>query len=108
VTAQLIVFYKDKDTFGPDDDPRKEPILTFTYVALVLSIGATISSLILTDEFADIPIRAARSPYSLETIEAMPFLGQDWKILRTFGLRRSTRFVIGHCGSRSLRPRGDS
>src|SRR5258706_5196165 len=104
VTAQLIVFFKANGTFDNKDDPRKEPILTLTYVALVLSIGATISSLILTDEFADIPIRAARSPYGLESSKTKGnpvFVGHDWRLLRVFGLRRSARFIIGHCESLS-------
>ena len=116
----MIVFFKAEDTFDPKDDPRREPILTLTYVALVLSIGATISSLVLTDEFADIPIRAARSPYGLESSQTeapkinpskpersrtedskddTTFNGSDWGLLRLFGLRRSARFTIAHCKS---------
>ena len=98
----MVVFYKADGTFDDKDDPRKESILTLAYVALILSIGATISSLILTDEFADIPIRAARSPYGLEssqTKEDSVFVGHDWRLLRAFGLRRSARFIMGHCES---------
>ena len=54
VTAQLLVFFKGAaGSFKSEDDPRKEPVLRLTYVALILRIGAAISSLILTDEFAD-------------------------------------------------------
>jgi hypothetical protein len=122
VAAQLIVFFKTEGTFDPKDDPRKEPILTLAYVALVLSIGATISSLILTDEFADIPVRAARSPYDLESSKTKSpksgpsttepskaedpkddttFNGHDWGLLRVFGLRGSAQFVVAHCRSYS-------
>jgi len=103
VTAQLLVFFRTNDAFGANGDqkdhPKREAVLTLTYVALILSIGATLSSLILTDEFSDIPIRAARSPYGPESskTEGDPiFLGKDWEILRTFGLRKSARFVVGH------------
>jgi len=97
-----MVFFKTDGTFDANNDPRKATILSLTYVALTLSIGATISSLILMDEFACISIRAARSPYVLESskTEGDPtFFGHDWGLLRAFGLRRSTRFVISHCES---------
>jgi hypothetical protein len=113
VTAQLLVFFRTNDAFGANGDqkdhPKREAVLTLTYVALILSIGATLSSLILTDEFSDIPIRAARSPYGPESskTEGDPiFLGKDWEILRTFGLRKSARFVVGHCESRRLQSKG--
>ena len=32
------------------------------------------------------------------------FLGYDCTLLRAFGLRRSTQFVVGHCESYSLQP----
>jgi hypothetical protein len=104
VAAQLVVFFKTPNTFHSDDDPRKDVILTIAYVALILSIGATIGSLVLTDEFADIPIRAARSPDNLgtsETKQNRTFLGTDWKMMEEFGLRKSTRLVVSHCESSS-------
>jgi len=99
VTAQLLVFFKTNGTFVSADDPTQEPVLTLTYIALILSIGATISSLILTDELSDVPVRAARSRSALESSETqkkVTFLGHDWGLLRFFGLRRSTRFVTVH------------
>ena len=98
----MIVFFKTEGTFDEKDDARKESILTLAYVALILSIGATISSLILTDEFADIPIRAARSRYGLESSKTKGdnvFVGHDWNLLKLFGLRSSAWFVVGHCES---------
>ena len=108
ISAQMAVFFKTDGTFDQKDDPRKEAILTLAYVALILSIGATISSLILTDKFADIPIRAARSQFCLESkspntnpenrIEE-PYSTSNWGLLRIFGLGRSARFTLCHCKS---------
>ena len=99
VTAQLIVFFKADGTFDQKDDPRKGPILTLTYVALILSIGATIGSLLLTNEYAYIPINAARSPDHDKTEEDMVFIGHHSSLLRVFGLQKSAVFLLGHCES---------
>jgi len=111
----MIVFFKDDKNFVPKEDPRKEPILTLAYVALILSIGATISSLILTDSFADIPTLAARSPFGLESsiktkshkTESSQtedpkdelYSTSDWGLLEVFGLRKSAKPIVIHCKS---------
>ena len=100
VTAQLIVFFKDESTFNQKDDPRKGPILTLTYVALILSIGATIGSLLLTNEYAYIPINAARNRRYHDKIEGdTVFIGHSSNLLRHFGLQSWAVFLLGHCES---------
>jgi hypothetical protein len=119
VSAQLLVFFKDDKNFGsgadnnigPKNDSNvnidaiQQPILALTYAALILSIGATITSLILTNEFSNIPIRAARSMYDLESSNnagETRYLGGNRGVLRLFGLRKSAVFIMGHCESCAL------
>ncbi|KZV65758.1 hypothetical protein PENSPDRAFT_756218, partial [Peniophora sp. CONT] len=62
VEAQLLVFYKAPGTFvnpGPHSSTQSA-IMILTYVALICSISATMSSLLLTDEFGEMSTRSAR------------------------------------------------
>jgi len=60
---------------------------------MILSIRATISPLSLTDELAQ-----GRSHDALHTIAhpARTTEGESWDILRYFGARKSTRWIIYH------------
>jgi hypothetical protein len=97
VEAQLLVFFKDVTNFkGPNSTPQ-EVTLIFTYVAVIASVSATISSLILTDEFAELPVRAARDPDIQSHPSREEFAGKDWQLLQVFGLRSSVNLVVCHC-----------
>ncbi|KZV75932.1 hypothetical protein PENSPDRAFT_661433 [Peniophora sp. CONT] len=98
VEAQLLVFYNDKGSFGtPDTDPPSviQVVLEIlTYIALVCSVSATITSLLLTDEFGEIPTRSARGRDA--RTEGGQFAGTDFTILRSFRLRRGSEIVMYH------------
>lgn len=71
-------------------------MVILTYVAIISSVSSTISSLILTDEFAEMPVRAARDP-DLQFRRHDEFAGRDWQLLGIFGLRSSVWLVVYHC-----------
>jgi len=77
----------------------QEAILTLNYAAIILSISATTTALSLTDEFGEIPSRASRNPLHTSAHPAVSFQGENWGILRYFGVRKSTRWFIYHCKS---------
>jgi hypothetical protein len=98
VNAQMLSFFKTDSSFKNRPNTTTEKIiLIFTYISIIASVSATISSLILTDEFAEMPVRAARDP----TIQMQPireeFAGKDWQLLGKYGLRGSINLVIYHC-----------
>ena len=74
----------------------QEAILIIPYAAIILSISGTISALSLTDEFAEIPSRAARDALHTSAQPAIALTGENWDILRYFGARKSTRWIIYH------------
>ncbi|VDB87049.1 unnamed protein product [Peniophora sp. CBMAI 1063] len=98
VEAQLLVFYSDNGSFGLDDNAPSSKIQIviqiLTYVALVCSVSATITSLFLIDEFGEIPTRAAR--YRNPSTQACKMAGTDWSLLEAFRLRRGSKFVVYH------------
>lgn len=69
-------------------------LLIFTYGALFFSLSATISSLILTDEFGELPVRASRkaNPEKQGTFDSSAA-----SLLEVYGARKSWRWVMWHC-----------
>ena len=93
----MLAFFKDEKNFKQRDSTPQVVILIFTYIAIIASVSATISSLILTDEFAEMPVRAARDPDIQFRPPREEFAGKDWQLLGTFGLRSSVNLVVYHC-----------
>jgi len=89
-----VTFFKDEKNFQSTQKGVQEAILILTYAAITLSISATISALVLTDRFGEIPSQAARQPL---INEANVQSGTDWDILRRFCTRKSTLWIIYHC-----------
>jgi len=98
VEALLLPFFKDNQNFTHPQSGVQEAILILTYAAIILSISATIGALSLIDELVEIPSRASRNPLHTGHL-AGTFQGGDWDILRYFGARKSTRWIIYHCES---------
>jgi len=93
----MLSFFKDATKFKKQDSIAQEAVLILTYVAIIASVSASISSLILTDEFAEMPVRAARDPVIQSRRPQDEFAGKDWQLLGVFGLRRSVHLVVCHC-----------
>jgi hypothetical protein len=68
--------------------------LIFTYSALFFCISATISGLILTDEFRELPVRASRQK---DPIQQGVFDSGALDLLQTYGAKRSWIWVMWHC-----------
>ena len=97
IEAQLLVFYSDSSNFvrpGPHS-ATQIVVKILTYVALICSISATMSSLLLTDEFGEITTRSAR--YRDRLTEGGKHAGTDWEILRTYNIRSGSKFIVYHC-----------
>lgn len=93
----MLSFFKTESNFKEPNSTPQAAILILTYVAIIASVSATISSLILTDEFAEMPVRAARDPDIQFRPPREEFAGKDWQLLGDFGLRRSVNLVVCHC-----------
>lgn len=92
----MLSFFKDVTKFKQPGSTVQTAVVILTYVAIIASVSATISSLILTDEFAEMPIRAARDP-DIQFRRHDEFAGKDWQLLGIFGLRSSVHLVVCHC-----------
>lgn len=76
------------------DNAAKHAVLIFTYSALFFSISATISGLILTDEFRELPVRASQKK---DLIQQGVFDSGALDLLQTYGAKRSWIWVMWHC-----------
>jgi hypothetical protein len=94
-----VAFFNENKNFTHSQSRVQEAILSLTYAAIILSISATISALSLIDEFSEIPSRAARNALHTSAHSPRAFEGDNWDILRYFGARKSTRWIIYHCES---------
>jgi hypothetical protein len=98
VAAQLFVFFKaDLDSQDSEENKTmsRRAVVILSYAAITLSISATISSLILTDEFSEMRTRAARSTWVHGDAET--FYGKQWKLLIEYGLHKRAAWVVWHC-----------
>jgi len=75
------------------DSAAKHAVLIFTYSALFFSISATISGLILTDEFRELPVRASQKK---DPIQQGVFDSGALDLLQTYGAKRSWIWVMWH------------
>lgn len=68
VESQLLVFFKSSPNSTQQPTPAiLECLLLLTYVALIFSMSATISSLVLTENFGNIPMLVARFRENITT-----------------------------------------
>ncbi|KAG8791346.1 hypothetical protein FRC12_009485 [Ceratobasidium sp. 428] len=71
-------------------------LLTLTYLAFFFAISATFSSLLLTDEFGEIHVRASQRESMLEPLDQMIIHEGASKLLKRYGARRVTEPLIWH------------
>ncbi len=74
---------------------KGQALLALTYVTLFLSVSATMTSLILTDEFGELHLRASRQKFDLERAEV--FDEPSETLLSRFNGNSSWRWVMWHC-----------
>ncbi|KAH8833355.1 hypothetical protein DL96DRAFT_1585821 [Flagelloscypha sp. PMI_526] len=96
VEAQLLGFFKQNLNTANVDQNIHKAILTLTYVALIFSIGATMTSLLLTDEFSEIPMRSARAEAVSTNRNSDLIMETNWKILVLWHIKPKTKLVIWH------------
>jgi hypothetical protein len=99
VESQLLVFFKSSPDFTQQPVPViLQYLLVLTYIALIFSMSTTISSLILTINFGNIPMLVGRSQGKIRSV-ALP----DFEF--TPNLKRSSdditpwqwRLLEGYC-----------
>jgi hypothetical protein len=96
VEVNLLTFIKDEAHYVDKDLNRsaRHALLIFTYSALFFCVSATISGLILTDQFGELPVRASRKK---DPIQQGVFDSGALDLLRTYGAKRSWIWVMWHC-----------
>ncbi|KAH9961822.1 hypothetical protein BC827DRAFT_261802 [Russula dissimulans] len=95
VEVQLLSFIKDDSNYESRDlnKSAKHALLIFTYSALFFCLSATISGLILTDEFGELPVRASRRK---DPIQQGTFDSGALDLLQNYGAKRSWIWVMWH------------
>jgi len=94
VEVHLLTLIKDETHYRKGvDNAAKHALLIFTYSAFFFSISATISGLILTDEFRGLPVRASRKK---DPIQQGVFDSGALDLLQTYGAKRSWIWVMWH------------
>jgi hypothetical protein len=74
VESQLLVFFKSSPDFTQQPVPViLQYLLVLTYIALIFSISTTISSLILTINFGNIPMLVGRSQEKIGSVSLLGF-----------------------------------
>src|ERR1700761_7598508 len=101
VEVVLLTFMKNPVHYThPHTRAARQALLAFSYCALFFSCSATISSLVLTDEFGELPVRASRKS---DPIKQGLFDSTSASLLEVYGARRSWRWVMWHCMSPPFR-----
>jgi len=94
VEVVLLTFVKNPVHYThPHTHAARQALLAFSYCALFFSCSATISSLVLTDEFCELPVRASRKS---DPIKQGLFDSTSASLLEVYGARRSWRWVMWH------------
>ncbi|KAH9977468.1 hypothetical protein BJV74DRAFT_888447 [Russula compacta] len=95
VEVHLLSFVKDDSHYHTRDigNPSRHALAIFTYSALFFCLSATISGLILTDEFGELPVRASRKK---DPIQQGVFDSGALDLLQTYGAKRSWIWVMWH------------
>lgn len=74
VESQLLVFFKSSPNSAQQPVPAiVEFLLLLTYVALIFSVSATISSLVLTENFGNVPVLVARFREKVKSVTTPKF-----------------------------------
>ncbi|KAI0300019.1 hypothetical protein B0F90DRAFT_1817817 [Multifurca ochricompacta] len=69
VESQFLVFFKSSPDFTQESKPAMlQYLLVLTYIALIFSVSATISSLVLTENFGNVPMLVSRFREKLKSI----------------------------------------
>ncbi|EIM86850.1 uncharacterized protein STEHIDRAFT_168738 [Stereum hirsutum FP-91666 SS1] len=96
--AQLLTFMKAQPPLASRanvDQSVQDVMLGFVYSGLLLNIGATVSSLIITEMFGEMPLNAARS--DPETLHAQGRLSASTAdLLARYGVSRGVRSITWH------------
>ncbi|QRV99726.1 transmembrane protein [Ceratobasidium sp. AG-Ba] len=71
-------------------------LAVFTYLGWFFGTSATFSSLLLTDEFGEIHVRASQRESMLEPLDNMVIHEDVSSLLKRYGARRITKPVIWH------------
>jgi uncharacterized membrane protein YagU involved in acid resistance len=94
VEVHLLSFVKDESNYSRDTNKSaRHALLIFTYSALFFCLSATVSGLILTDEFGELPVRASRKK---DPIQEGVFDSGALDLLRSYGAKRSWIWVMWH------------
>ncbi|KAI0259384.1 hypothetical protein BC834DRAFT_635958 [Gloeopeniophorella convolvens] len=94
VEVLLLAFIKDPVHYThPHKHAAIQALRAFSYCALFFSCSAAISSLVLTDEFGELPVRASRKA---DPIKQGIFDSSSASLLEVYGARRSWRWVMWH------------
>ncbi|KAI0291656.1 hypothetical protein B0F90DRAFT_341033 [Multifurca ochricompacta] len=94
VEVVLLNFIKDPVHYThPHTRAARQALLVFSYCGLLFSCSATISSLVLTDEFGELPVRASRKS---DPIKQGLFDSSSASLLEVYGARRSWRWLMWH------------
>jgi hypothetical protein len=102
VEVHLLSFVKDESHYSRHTDKSaRHALLIFTYTALFFGLSATVSGLILTDEFGELPVRASRKK---DPIQEGVFDSNALDLLRSYGAKRSWIWVMWHCECQSSPP----
>jgi len=95
IEVHLLTFVKDESNYSRDTNKSaRHALLIFTYSALFFCLSATVSGLILTDEFGELPVRASRKK---DPIQEGVFDSNALDLLRSYGAKRSWIWVMWHC-----------
>ena len=99
IESQLLVFFKSSPDFTREPVPViLQYLLVLTYIALIFSVSATISSLVLTRNFGNVPMLVGRLQEKTRSMPMSPFESPS---LRTRSgddiIPRRWRVLEGHC-----------
>jgi len=94
VEVLLLTLVKDQSNYRDGvTDAGLHALLIFTYSALFFCISATMSGLILMDEFRELPVRASRKK---DLIQQGVFDSGALDLLQSYGAKRSWIWVMWH------------
>jgi hypothetical protein len=95
IAVHLLSFVKDDANYQKDvEKPARHALLILNYSALFFGLSAAISATILTHEFGGLPVRASRRR---DPIQQGTFDSSTLDLLRDYGAKRSSVWIIWHC-----------
>ena len=99
VESQLLVFFKSSPNSTQQPvPPIFEFLLVLTYVALIFSVSATISSLVLTENFGNVPMLVAHFREKVKYISTPKFETANFRSRINEDITpRRWRWIEWHC-----------